>query len=436
MRKVFVSIFICLALHLCACSSSAGEKNASTPGRTQENATLASASFTSDNPGETVTSSVEPPKEPGPVRDSLLTDDLLHEYTCLADALEKTLPYGEYRNLSDVQQMLSTNPKLMESILWHYYFALGDLVVDYEMDDDFPYCSADVPAEEVRGMLKDLFGLEDYDLSLLSTKADDPMLGALYMDDVIRLYWSGFGILSVSEFGRFEVVGDETHLIVNSWDTDPAYAGYGTDTTFFLQSYPDSDELLLKGFEMHRVEPERNTPDWKNAYASYFDPLEGGYPSAYLIDYKYYPVYINDDEIPEILRHNDDFTNIGIWTCDGQTVDELIHANGMGAVSFIERSGYIFVGNVISAGAGNGYMQYYESIHSIENGRWVSVLFGRVVLIDENHSDYFLEEKAVGEEEYNAKMNQYGVDVADTFDPELRSDGFTYTELMDYLKGE
>ncbi len=155
---------------------------------------------------------------------------------------------------------------------------------------------------------------------------------------------------------------------------------------------------------------------WQQVYLEYFEEQqremdesrrERGLESADFLDlYTYSLIYVNDDEIPELVM--DSGVSAGgavILTCGNGQVDEWMARRCN--FDYIER------GNQIH-NPGGLMGTYYDRIAAIENGVWTDVAEGNYgdppegVVQDEEGNfvyEYFWEEEPVTEQEYAERLN-------------------------------
>lgn len=167
---------------------------------------------------------------------------------------------------------------------------------------------------------------------------------------------------------------------------------------------------------------------WQQVYLEYFEEQqremdesrrERGLESADFLDlYTYSLIYVNDDEIPELVM--DSGVSAGgavILTCGNGQVDEwmALRCN----FDYIER------GNQIH-NPGGLMGTYYDRIAAIENGVWTDVAEGNYgdppegVVLDEEGNfvyEYFWEEEPVTEQGYAERLNAV-YDTKKAVDPE------------------
>ena len=142
--------------------------------------------------------------------------------------------------------------------------------------------------------------------------------------------------------------------------------------------------------------------NWKTAYLDFIESRE----SEYDFDYRYALVYVDNDDIPELYA-------MGVCEADGDLI--CSYKNGcvieqrlerMLGGKYVERSGIVI--------NQNGHMgQYYDNVYKLDqNGfsqilkasyteRYVTLENGDLEIINE----YFIDGKAVSEDEYNNAVN-------------------------------
>ena len=150
--------------------------------------------------------------------------------------------------------------------------------------------------------------------------------------------------------------------------------------------------------------------DWKTAYLDFIESRE----SVYDFDYRYALVYVDNDDIPELYA-------MGVCEADGDLICSYKNGNvieqhlgrRLGG-KYVERSGIVI--------NQNGHMgQYYDNVYKLDqNGfsqilkasyteRYVTLENGDLEIINE----YFIDGKAVSEDEYNNAIND-AIDLSQT----------------------
>ena len=150
--------------------------------------------------------------------------------------------------------------------------------------------------------------------------------------------------------------------------------------------------------------------DWQTAYLNFIESRE----SEYDFDYRYALVYVDNDDIPELYA-------MGVCEADGDLI--CSYKNGcvieqqlmrMLGGKYVERSGI-----VINQNGSTG--QYYDNVYKLDqNGfsqilkasyteRYVTLENGDLEIINE----YFIDGKAVSEDEYNNAIND-AIDLSQT----------------------
>lgn len=193
-----------------------------------------------------------------------------------------------------------------------------------------------------------------------------------------------------------EDIGQFMH---DKWNIDILYSGEEDDTDSEIVDVDESTQET----ESDVTETEETTTsaddnevtvaDWCEAYKDY---LTKG-------DYTIYTsalIYVNDDEIPELVLVGDcEATGNLILTYDGTDIDELQTSR-----LYFE---YIEKGNLLCNSDGVTGC-YHDYIFSIENGKWKNLANGDYDLInyDTEEMEYFWDSKEVTEEEYYASLDQ------------------------------
>ena len=152
--------------------------------------------------------------------------------------------------------------------------------------------------------------------------------------------------------------------------------------------------------------------DWKTAYLDFIESRE----SVYDFDYRYALVYVDNDDIPELYA-------MGVCEADGDLICSYKNGNvieqhlgrRLGG-KYVERSGIVI--------NQNGHMgQYYDNVYKLDqNGfsqilkasyteRYVTLENGDLEIINE----YFIDGKAVSEDEYNNAVHS-AVDLSQTME--------------------
>lgn len=196
----------------------------------------------------------------------------------------------------------------------------------------------------------------------------------------------------------------------------------------------NTDEGRVPG-ESAAAEADRENTDasaqeksWQQMYLEYLQEQQGeteesrreiGLESADSLNFFTYSlIYVNDDEIPELVLDSG-FSAGGtlILTCGNGQVDEWMAKRGN--FDYIER------GNQIH-NPGGLMGTYYDRIAAIEDGVWVDTAEGNYgdppegVVLDEEGNfvyEYFWEEEPVTEQEYAERLNAV-YDTKKAVDPE------------------
>ena len=171
------------------------------------------------------------------------------------------------------------------------------------------------------------------------------------------------------------------------------------ETATYEEEYSESEE---KAEPIYIIEPQLTQDDmyemqdWQAAYAEYIEGLE------WKENYDYSLIYVNDDDIPELV------------------VDTGMEANGCYILTYhngevdalrILRLNFYYIEKKNLVNNSDGHMgYYYDYIYSIENGKWVYVAGGEwtetyIVEDDDLVYQYEWEGKEVGEDVYEQRVN-------------------------------
>ena len=169
------------------------------------------------------------------------------------------------------------------------------------------------------------------------------------------------------------------------------------ETATYEEEYSESEE---KAEPIYIIEPQLTQDDmyemqdWQAAYAEYIEGLE------WKENYDYSLIYVNDDDIPELV------------------VDTGMEANGCYILTYhngevdalrILRLNFYYIEKKNLVNNSDGHMgYYYDYIYSIDNGKWVCVANGEwteTMGDDDWVYQYEWEGKEVGEDVYEQRVN-------------------------------
>ncbi|MGN1159315.1 MAG: zinc-ribbon domain-containing protein [Lachnospiraceae bacterium] len=159
-----------------------------------------------------------------------LTADDIEELTDIAYATYKSLgryifeyggDYGEVEGDYDVWEIGQKVKENMSGFLWRVYHGHSEYLGESSIDGVGYYTLYQVDAEEVRCMLKELFGME-YDLTTLTRgelRGDDSDSGAYYENGKIITYMTPIGSISGPYYGgMYEEDGAWKFYVEEVWD--------------------------------------------------------------------------------------------------------------------------------------------------------------------------------------------------------------------------
>ena len=141
--------------------------------------------------------------------------------------------------------------------------------------------------------------------------------------------------------------------------------------------------------------------DWQEAYVKYAEELEAEYQDKGWLDITYSLIYVDEDDIPELVI-DAGFSMYHILTFHDGEIDEL--KTDRATACYMERQ------NLLDDD--NGAMGFYHDyIYSIENGKWVYVTGGEYHdKYDDEHGAYDFtyrwEDEEVPEAVYQQKLKE------------------------------
>ena len=185
-------------------------------------------------------------------------------------------------------------------------------------------------------------------------------------------------------------------------------------------------EIAEEGDEQ-TVEIPYEMPDWQVAYLEYMEDYIDNYPwQGDIYDLtKYSFIYVDDDDIPELIIYPGVSTSCDILTFHDGKIDVL--STDRDTVRYMEKK------NLLDNYSGTmGF--YHDYIYSIENGKWVYVTGGEYSdKYNDEHAaydyNYRWEGEEVAEEVYKAKLNAI-FDTEQAIDPKNFE---SFDEMMMYL---
>ncbi len=175
----------------------------------------------------------------------------------------------------------------------------------------------------------------------------------------------------------------------------------GFGEIFHLTEYY-TGELTEQGNNISRKDTHpSSTSNWKKLY---YDKLQEYMKSGgYSTNTKYDLIYINDDEIPELVLCNDwnHPSQVYLFTIDQDKINDISIRSDYGCFEFIER-GNCYYGE----GYTNGVGGFHSSINHIEkNNRVCDIDF--YTYCDETSAYYKINDKDVSKEEFEKKQTEY-----------------------------
>ncbi len=171
------------------------------------------------------------------------------------------------------------------------------------------------------------------------------------------------------------------------------------------QSQEPEEKNSSEKVDRDRAE-DMDTEPWRSAYANYLEMM-GGKGEELLYDVTFSLIYVDDDEIPELVCDSGvEAGGCQILTYHDGKID-ILQTNRL-FFDYLERDG------LLCNSEGNmGY--YYDVVYRIQDGKWVFVAQGEyhdpdgVPVQDEEGNfiyQYIWEEKEVSEEEYKKCLEQ------------------------------
>lgn len=170
-------------------------------------------------------------------------------------------------------------------------------------------------------------------------------------------------------------------------------------------------------------------PEWKKIYKDY---LENGCMEllGYPQDLEYCYVYIDDDDIPELICNKYDDSFIAVLTINGDEVNAVTAGDLEGFSCSLD---YSEETNMMSLYEGNssGYVSRY---YSVENGQWKlnSTLAVEEVYVEDGKYSYKIDGKETGAAEYHRKEQE----MIPSDDLWSWMESTTYFKLIDNLEGQ
>lgn len=146
---------------------------------------------------------------------------------------------------------------------------------------------------------------------------------------------------------------------------------------------------------------QSDSGEWKGLY---FDYLEesfdyGGAGLDKELDLKYALIYVDDDDVPELLVNTGSpMGGFMILTIAGDQVKETM---------FLREGGfYKERGGLFHNSDGSGGMAF-DRMYQLEDGEFQEILNGEWSYMEEGNEKYYLEGEEVTMEEYNAALDEY-----------------------------
>lgn len=180
------------------------------------------------------------------------------------------------------------------------------------------------------------------------------------------------------------------------------------ETAISGEEYSESAELAEPIYIIRPQLTQDDTykmQDWQEAYAKYAEELEAEYQDKGWLDITYSLIYVDEDDIPELVI-DAGFSMYHILTFHDGEIDEL--KTDRATACYMERQ------NLLDDD--NGAMGFYHDyIYSIENGKWVYVTGGEYSdKYDDEHGAYDFTYRWEGEEVSEAVYQQKLKEVFDT----------------------
>ncbi len=243
---------------------------------------------------------------------------------------------------------------------------------------------------------------------------------------------------SVNKSGKTDVTADSNDYIDDAADRsleDSSEEDHAADLEVENSSEADVRESFSTGDETKNLDNEasESVNTWADAYYDYlidFDREYGrdGYDGLEYRSYNY--IYVNDDDIPELLlQGQDEATGNLILTYNDGKIDELQTARLY--FDYIEKE------NRLRSSDGHmGY--YYDYIFTIRNGKWET----------EEYGEYYVEDNTVDWDdddliyEWNGKKvskSEYDKELQKAYDVNKAKPGsgvLGYEEILDNLRDD
>ncbi len=224
---------------------------------------------------------------------------------------------------------------------------------------------------------------------------------------------------------KIEYLGDEVAVSMSEEEVRVFHVNL-QDFSYEDSTMESQDDLDLLGSQS-----DLDSSEWKQAYIDY---IESGMESGIVNEASIYQlVYVNDDEIPELLINYGSVAGGGdLCTFDGEAI-QTVHLYDYG-FSYMEKENMF----CDSGGRMDGY---YDAIYCIENGKIVELHRGDYgaednshVQMDENGEPiylYYWDDKEVSKSEYQERLLSV-YDSSDTVSP--YDNAYDFNEILGVIE--